>query len=335
MVSVDDGRCQEVAEILRAIHIPSADEDEPLVGLTTDTLPNFYLSIVAICHQTSPIGGVQLRGQLADGSEKFGWDYLRLRWSEQVIADPELNTPTAWARLEARDLARLLKDVKGASTLADAEGRAALLRDLGERLDSSGMTGAGDLLTAAQSRLEAESPKGLYRHLAAFRAYRDPVRKKSCFFLELMRSQCGWRYVDAENLGAPVDYHEIRGHLRVGTVVIRDSVLLEAIRTGREVTSEQDLAIRSAVYAAVQSISRSVGRTDAATLHYLFWNLFRRCCGRTNPHCQSCGESCGLPVRYRTAFAGATPNACLLSAVCASANTSVKLLEHLHTSDYY
>jgi hypothetical protein len=150
-----------------------------------------------------------------------------------------------------------------------------------------------------------------------------------------MRSQCGWRYVDAENLGAPVDYHEIRGHLRVGTVVIRDSVLLEAIRTGREVTSEQDLAIRSAVYAAVQSISRSVGRTDAATLHYLFWNLFRRCCGRTNPHCQSCGESCGLPVRYRTAFAGATPNACLLSAVCASANTSVKLLEHLHTSDYY
>lgn len=80
------------------------------------------------------------------------------------------------------------------------------------------MKEAADLLICSESRLEFAAPAGLYRRLAGIRAYRDPVRKKSSFLLELLRSQCGWQFVDVENLSAPVDYHEVRGHFRLGTV---------------------------------------------------------------------------------------------------------------------
>jgi len=335
MITVDETRCQSVADILRRIEIPASEEDAPLVGLRSEDLPNFYLALVAICHQTSPAGGVQLHGRLASGRDLFGWDFLRSRWAEQVAADSTLNTPQRWALLSTAEVETLLTDTSGLSTLTDAAGRALLLRDIGEHLRRTGLDGASDLLIRAEGRLESQSPAGLYSLLSAMRAYRDPVQKKSSFFLELMRTQCGWQYVDPENLGAPVDYHEVRGHLRVGTVVVEDPLLLDAIRRGAEITSDQDVAIRMAVYRAIQCISRVLPSSDPATLHYLFWNLFRRCCGRTVQHCDSCGSNCGLPVRYRNAFSPVKLDGCVLRRACTSAGDENKIVEHVHTTDYY
>jgi hypothetical protein len=335
MVTLDEGKCKQVAEILRKIEVPPANEDDRLPGMEVTNLPNFYLAVVAICHQTSPQGGVQLRGQLADGTEKFGWDYLRSRWAERVVASPSLNTPSGWAQLQLEDVEALFVDELGRSSLTDCAGRASLLRDLGEHFRTAGTKGAADLLIRSESRLESAVPAGLYRRLAEIRAYRDPVRKKSSFFLELMRSQCGWQFVDVENLSAPVDYHEVRGHFRLGTVVIEDPALLNAINAGAEVTPEQDVAIRSAVSKAIRRISELLSRSDVATLHYLFWNLFRRCCGRSEQHCGSCGAACGLPDRYRQAFASVNASACLLNAVCSSAGAEHKLTEHRCVTDYY
>ena len=335
MVIVDEDRCEKVVGILSRIEIPAPDEDDQLSRVNPQDLPNFYFAIVAICHQTSPVGGVQLHGRLADGREKFGWDYLRLRWADRVAADPTLNTPRVWERLSSQDLQSLLADETEMVSLTDAEGRALLLRDMGEHFRAAGLQRASDLLIASKGRLESLSPPGLYDLLSRMQAYRDPVRKKSSFFLDLMRTQCGWRYLDATNLGAPIDYHEVRGHLRVGTVVIQDAALLDVVRRGVETTAEQDLAIRMAVHRAIQYISRALGKIDAPTLHYLFWNLFRRCCGRTNQHCDTCGPTCGLPARYRDAFAPIEQDACVLNGVCASAGAANKLIEHVYSTDYF
>ncbi len=335
MIIVDETRCQRVADILRRIEIPASEEDEPLGGLTSEDLPNFYLAVVAICHQTSPIGGMQLRGRLASGTELFGWDYLRSRWAEQVADDPTLNTPERWERLSGEDVDHLFADRSGKQTLNDPVGRALLLRDIGEHFRRTGLTQASDLLRLGESKLESESPSGMYSLLSAMRAYRDPVRKKSSFFLELMRNQCGWKYVDLKNLGAPVDYHEVRGHLRLGTVTVEDRMLLDAIQRKAEVTPEQDIAIRMAVYKAIQRISQALPKSDPATLHYLFWNLFRRCCARVNQHCDSCGSLCGLPVRYRNAFAPIRSDGCVFRQVCANAGAGDQIVEHMHSTDYY
>jgi hypothetical protein len=335
LVEVNQERCAAVADLLRRVAIPSAEEDAPLIGVKAEALPDVYLAIVAICHQTSPKGGQRLEGFTEAGQWLFGWDYLRARWAERIVQDPDRNTPRTWAQIGEKELEWLLQDANGRSTLSDAVGRAELLRDLGEGMNRHGAGSAEALYRASQGMLESEEPLGLYGRLARFRAYRDPVRKKSCFFLELMRGQCGWNYMDEQNLGAPVDYHEVRGHLRIGTVVIKDSDCERRIRAGTLLSGEEDVAIRLAVYGAIQEISVQLGNASPSTLHYLFWNVFRRCCGRDNTHCMSCGNQCGLPERYSRSFAATRPNQCFFAPACKSVSIADKLCEHTCTTDYY
>jgi hypothetical protein len=237
--------------------------------------------------------------------------------------------------LHGSDIENLLRDAIGDSTISDPIGRASLLQDLGQCLIARNVTNARELFDQSDGYLVSPTPAGLFSCLGEFRAYGDPIKKKSCFFLELMRSQCGWRYRDPENLGPPVDYHEIRGHLRIGTVEIIDTALEVKVRTGVEVSAAEDKAIRGAVYEAICEVSRSLGTADPATLHYLFWNFFRRCCGRENPHCNGCSSSCGLPVRYRAALMPLGDNACAFRVICPSANRDDMFVEHLHTTEYY
>lgn len=327
---MDPEQCARVAGLLRAIEIPAADEDKPLVGVGPGELPNFYLAVVAVCHQTSPVGGVRLEGVTASGERLFGWDYLRARWADRVAADRHWNAPEAWAAMRAEDVTWILRDSAGLDTISDAEGRAALLRDLGVGMSRAGWRDAAAMFGASGHKVEE-----IYRFLDAFRAYSDPVRKKSCFFLELMRGQCGWRYRDADKLGAPVDYHEVRGHLRLGTVVIADRTLAARMAKGEETTAAEDVAIRGAVYEAIGRIAEMHGGQDPATLHYFFWNVFRRCCGREATHCAECDTTCGLPDRYRRANAPVAVGGCVFSSVCASAGKDGKPREHFHRTEFY
>src|SRR5205814_1834897 len=95
-----------------------------------------------------------------------------------------------------------------------------------------------------------------------------------------------------------VDYHEVRGHLRIGTVRVADSGLLKKLRAGQPVTSEEDIAIRQSVYDAIMRISRQSGVNDPSQLHYLFWNIFRSICTREAPQCFALRTDSLLPERY-------------------------------------
>src|ERR1039458_3510663 len=74
LVEVDSERCAAVAALLRRVEIPSAEEDAPLLGVGVKVLPNLYLALVAICHQTSPKGGRRLEVVTDSGQSLFGWD---------------------------------------------------------------------------------------------------------------------------------------------------------------------------------------------------------------------------------------------------------------------
>src|ERR1035437_8587110 len=180
LVEVDSKRCAAVAALLSRVEIPSAEEDAPLIGVEVKVLPNLYLALVAICHQTSPKGGQRLEGVTDAGQRIFGWDYLRARWAERIVREPAWNTPEAWTQIGETDVKWLLQDANGQSTITDAVGRAELLRDLGEGMKRQGARSAHELYRANGGSLESEDPLGWYGRLARFRAYRDPVRKKSC-----------------------------------------------------------------------------------------------------------------------------------------------------------
>ena len=95
-----------------------------------------------------------------------------------------------------------------------------------------------------------------------------------------------------------------------------------------QVTTAEDIEIRQAVHNALMLISEMSGLRNPSQVHYLFWNVFRSCCTRENPHCRECPPNCGLPARYvpLALFPGGERR-CPFPDVCQSAHVEPKLLE--------
>ncbi|MEK7118279.1 MAG: hypothetical protein AAB869_01595 [Patescibacteria group bacterium] len=148
--------------------------------------------------------------------------------------------------------------------------------------------------------------------MRTIRAFADPVQKKFFYFLALMQNQGFWKYRDTEHLSSPVNYHEQRGHFRLGSVKITDPELERKIRARENITAEEDIEIRFAVRHAIEIIAQHLGVLPP-TAHYFFWNYFRNCCSSDIVHCESCGAGCKLPERYRMG-----QNRCVLAPACRS-----------------
>jgi hypothetical protein len=331
-VKVDAGVCAGLATLLRSREIPP-DAEERKPDVPADVVGNFFLALVAICHQTSPVKGRPLQG-LVDGRIRRGWDYLLPRFEAAAQAAPEILEPADWCEFTARQLGGIFHDEKYGNRLTDHEGRAVLLRDLGAHMLAWGWRRVDALYHHCEGRVATGQPN-LLGMLARLRAYRDPLRKKSLLFLSLMRNTHSWQYEDDENLGPPVDYHEVRGHLRLGTVRVTSRELERKLRRGGEVTAEEDLAIRSAVYDAIMLLARESGLHNPSQLHYLFWNVLRVVCGRRSPQCLRVGPRTKLPQRYVPLTVHTGGNRCPFSSVCASAETKDRYVEHVFETDFY
>jgi len=333
-VAVNWEICVKLAEWIKCRDIPLDHEESSLKGLSGEQIGNFYLLLVAISHQTSPQGKPALEG-IVDGRHSRGWDYLFQKCEEVARSNAVVLTADYWAKLTPQALEAIFRDEQFGSRLTDLSARAALINDLGRVMAKHSWKIADEIYAAAGGRIATGQPN-LVELLSEFHAYRDPVRKKTYFYLALMRNAGVWKYQDSDQLGAPVDYHEVRGHLRIGTVEIRDASLYSKIFHRLEVTAEEDISIRQAVHEALMFLSAQSGLQNPSQLHYLFWNIFRSCCTRENPHCYSCPPSCSLPARYvpLTLFPDGSRR-CPFSEVCSSADREIKLVEHNLSTDFY
>jgi len=333
LVQVDAEACNRVAELIASKPIPPDQEDSRLPGFPRSAIGNFYLALVAICHQTSPRGCAPLEGMVG-GIRRRGWDYLFARLEEAARAEPTLLEPERWVSLSVKELRAVFRDAELGERLSNPELRSELLRDLGRGMTAHGWRWADDIYRLSGGRI-GTGELNLLQLLAEFRAYNDPVRKKSLFYLALMRNAGLWQYVDEEQLGTPVDYHEVRGHLRLGTVRIVDEALRQTILSFRSVSAVEDIAIRQAVYDAIMLISERSGVRNPSQLHYLFWNVFRSICTRDSPQCFRLSPTCSLPARYMHLTELTGGRRCPFSEVCASAGEASPICEHVYETDYY
>ncbi len=334
LVGVNVESCHRVAALMRTWVVPRDQEDSTLPGLSRHLIGNYYLFLVAICHQTSPRGVPPLEGTI-DGRKLRGWDFLTAKFEASVRVHAQLLHPQYWSLMTAQDMSTLFHDPLIGARLSDPSGRSLLVRDMGREMSRRGWATADDIFRLCSGRVATGDPN-LFGELSRFRAYDDPVRKKSIFFLSLMKNSNIWSYSDDSLLGAPVDYHEMRGHLRIGTVVVNDEILLSKLHRGEVVSAAEDVSLRSAVYEAILLLSELTGIRNPSQLHYLFWNVFRACCKRDETHCHSCPKDCALPDRYvPLAMHTHGPRRCPFSDVCASVNQSHKISEHVFDTDYY
>jgi hypothetical protein len=237
--------------------------------------------------------------------------------------------------MTGREFATLFSDPVLGDRLTDPEGRAALVVNLGQVMQRNDWMWIQEVYELCGARVATGHPN-LVGLLAQFRAYDDPVMKKSFFFLALMRNAGVWNYVDDDKLGPPVDYHEVRGHLRIGTVQVLDPDLQKKLFRRTPVTASEDIAIRGAVLDAIMLLSEMTGLANPSQLHYLFWNVFRSCCTRDNPHCHACPPDCSLPERYvPLAIHADGARRCPFAPVCDSADATRRYYEHAFSTDYY
>ncbi len=322
-----------MAALIASSSIPKDREEVLLRGIPTALVGNFFIFLVAICHQTSPQGKPRLEGRVG-GKLLVGWDYLLAKFQDLAQGDNSLLDPKRWSQLSGNQISEMFADDQLGNLLTRNDERAQLVQDLGIRLSKRGWLGVDKMLSFCEGRIATGDPN-LIEVLSQFRAYRDPVYKKSLFFLALMRNSGRWQYVDNDLMAPPVDYHETRGHLRIGTVVIRDAALLQKIRAGALVTSDEDVAIRAAIFRAILSISDLSGLRDSSRLHYYFWNIFRAVCLPKDPRCVAASQPPMLPQRYQAKATSDGKVFCPFANVCISANKPEPILEHNTSTDFY
>jgi hypothetical protein len=333
-VRIDFAQAGRVAQLLGSLKVPreqEASEHRFSWAGTTDQLANAYYAIVGICHQTSPIGERRLQGTV-EGVTRFGWDYLKERFLIAASQDLRMAAPEYWQAMRPQDLGALYEDERCGITLNRVNERAFLLNDMGRHLHADGLRWLREAFDAAGRSIGGES--GFLRYVSASHAYADPLHKKGFLYLSLAVNECGWSPGDPENLLSPVDYHELRGHLRVGTVVPVGKELSRRVQLGLPVADPDDYPLRKAAQEANNWIARAAHLTNSA-LHYLLWNVFRNCCARVSgdAHCWRCPADCRLPLRYRGMGNGSSH--CILAGVCRSASRPVKVAEPPYVGHYY
>lgn len=322
-------KCQDVCRRLAEFSIPIDHEDVLPSRLTSPLIGNLFFFAVAICHQTQ-----NLRGDV-DGVELRGWDYLYRKLMHQAEIFPSVLDPEEWIECSEEWLTKNLAINRMESESFNLQQRAGLIRNLGANLLGNGWKNIDQLHSHCKGIVANGNPS-LLSCLNKFWAYDDPISKKSFFFLGLMSNSGLWNYSDPNNIGPPVDYHEVRGHLRLGTVLITNSLLEDKLIKSLPVEREDDLEIRSRVYEAIINISTYFPQNSPMQFHYLFWNLFRNICTRNAPRCFN-QTSIVLPTQY-IHFAIPSKSGrmnCPFFDICPSASEQNRYLEHQYLNHWY
>jgi hypothetical protein len=172
--------------------------------------PDAALFLCAVDHKT----GYE-RPHAVDGADPVSGS--ELMWDVALAAArrrPGLLTSSSLAGVSGDEVAELFRIDD--ETVADADRRAELWRDLAGGIQRDYGGGAAALLAAAAGRLGGRG--GLLERLAAFRAYADPLAKKAQLFAKICARR-GWLEVgDPECWQVSADNVLMRLALRSGLV---------------------------------------------------------------------------------------------------------------------
>jgi len=329
-VAVNFERCHEIATVLQDMRLPQELVRQAIFSSDRKVVGNFNLLLVAICHQTQKIHGK------VDGRWCRGWDYLQQRLNQYCRINPDILEIDSWATLTQASFERALCHSTEDATIPDVSSRVKLINDLGYQMKRAGHASFEQLYDAKNRRCSGEMSIISFLKEST-QAYADPVEKKARLLIGLLRDVHGWEFSNAHELGAPVDYHEIRGHLRMGTVVINDRMLEAKIKSDC-VSDREDRLIRDGVSDAIEAIARYAEGTDPLKVHYILWKYFRVVCRREEPNCRARNPPAfeQLDPAYIEAFnMSAGSSGCAFSSFCDSFKGKHFKAEYSYDGTYY
>ncbi|MEM1645774.1 MAG: iron-sulfur cluster loop [Ignisphaera sp.] len=251
--------------------------NEPL-----DNVLMYFLTMVAMDHRLSrpsrPYKAV------VDGEEYKGADLLYRLGMKMYISNPYFFSPENLSKISEKDILAWLS--VGTASPPDPQIRAILLRDLGVKILQVFNGDPKNIIRVCGGYLRREDGLGLLDILRMFKAYSDPVEKKSMLLVKFLSYRGLFKVVDVENIRVPVDNHLSRIALRLGLIVL-EKHLEDKIFRGEEVSYDEDIIIRYSVREAYRNLSIY---TNLSVFHLddFLWSFGRTICIRDSPQCLKC-----------------------------------------------
>ncbi len=318
MVFIDEEKARLVAEKLQKLgrvpcemnlydekYYPPRSTDKELVA-------RYFIVMVAMDHRLSRPNRPY---EAVVGGERFhGADLLYRLGALMLEEDPDWFSPERLVRVKASDVKRWLSADNASPP--DPEVRAELLRDLGRTLLNLYDGSVLRLLEDSKGMLRRGVAEGLLDRLRVFKAYMDPVEKKSHLLAKFLERRGVIRIDDSQHKRVPVDNHVTRLALRIGVVRMKGSIL-EKILEQKEFSYEEDVLLRITVREAWHLVCDKAGIDDYLLDDFL-WVFGRSYCVRGNPRCT-----------------GSEEKRCPLKEVCATASTGLVLDEHNYYKTWY
>lgn len=235
----------------------------------------FYVD--AICHQTQNFYGE------IDGVFYKGWDYLLFSFKKEFEKDKSFIDTKRMKKIKGEYLKRILNN-SGDRYYE----RAYLLRNCAFILDRDYNGDIFEIHRISEGYIKRENKPNLITLFHKFKAYSDPLNKKTYLFINIAKKVGFWEIKDPENLWTPVDYHLERVSLRVGLIEVDENIKNKLI-LGKRVTQKFDLSLREKIGSAVKEISNLSG-TSIEKLDQAFWSLGRSICLKEGPLCDGVND---------------------------------------------
>ncbi|NVM55190.1 MAG: hypothetical protein HWN66_15905 [Candidatus Helarchaeota archaeon] len=254
---------------------------------SSEVVADFYFFIVSIDYRTSTPEG-HFEGKI-DRNFFHGADLLYALAIQKLKENPDFFTAKYFQQISDDEVINWLSITKNGKRVIiyHPQERAELLRDSGKNLLKLGFNSSLELVQRCEGYLIREDGNGLLQILKDFKAYSDPVSKKSYLWIKFLTGRGVLDIQDLENLNLPVDNHLTRIALRTGILEIKDEDIKSRLREEKPFTLSEDLKLREAIRIAFKELLKNK-KFNFRDLDDFFWVLGRtHCIHSKNPLCEN------------------------------------------------
>lgn len=223
-----------------------------------------------------------------DGETLKGSAYLFRAFRKSLESDPNFYNPQRQAQLTQADAVKLFKADDDSDPMPSLELHLALAQKYGADMLALGKIPQQVLEAAKASSTPLHTFLASLDQISGYKE--DPLRKKSNLLALVLnqRPEHFLSFGEGEAVPPVIDYHTMRGCLRMGLIDVLDDKLRKKISDRRIVAPDEEWAVRYACYLAVEEVVRVSGKSLGAVDWYFFAYSRLHCPEMTTPVCLEC-----------------------------------------------
>ena len=259
-------------------HFPPSDADKKETA-------NFFFFITAIDHRTHPKEG-HFEG-IVEGELFHGADLLWALARKKQRENKDLLTPEYLQNVTELDIKQWFSVEKPTKKIIkNPQSRVVLLKDCAKKLLRFYDGDTNNIIKKSHGYIikKEGQDRGLLNLLKDFKAYEDPLNKKSYLLMKFLERRGILSIRDPENINIPVDNILIRVSLRSGILDVLDNDLKIRLKKNLPINKKEEFEIRKTTLECFKKIS-SYMKLSPFLVDDILWEFGRCSCRKDKPLC--------------------------------------------------